>query len=249
MNFFFLFFLISANLKTQFSSRFKPNSSSHSRAASQLPQITGRFTVCPYSPDTELNTHIPFSKEGTYKECWLPRTAHVYIWNASWSFSGRSPGKLVGLITPLLGRASQGERKSRLRGEAFGTEAWLWCSHEEKGQRTTGLWRKPIFRMTTTLPFLENLVRNLSIGVADLTVPQIFSLLPKIVALPDRTLVDRHLGLGTIWEGWGWGCILREGPGQDMRQQKKAWEEDRRSSMLSHSWMRCQWILRGPFSS
>lgn len=52
--------------------------------------------------------------------------------------------------------------------------------------------------MTTTLPFLENLVRNLSIGVADLTVPQIFPLLPKIVALPDRTLVDRHLGLGTI---------------------------------------------------
>lgn len=52
--------------------------------------------------------------------------------------------------------------------------------------------------MTTTLPFLENLVRNLSIGVADLTVPQIFSLLPKIVALPDRNLVDRHLGLGTI---------------------------------------------------
>lgn len=41
MNFFF-FSLISAKLKTQFSSRFKPNSSSHSRATSQLPQITGR---------------------------------------------------------------------------------------------------------------------------------------------------------------------------------------------------------------
>lgn len=156
--FVFCFFLISAKLKTQVSSRFKPNSSSHSRAASQLPQITGRFTVCPYSPDTELYTHIPFSKKGTYNDCWLPRSAHVCIWNSSWSFSGRSPGKLVGLVTLLLERASQGERKSRLTTGAFGTEAWLsGCSHEEKGQRMTGLQRKPIFWMTIRLPFLENL--------------------------------------------------------------------------------------------
>lgn len=63
--------------------------------------------------------------------------------------------------------------------------------------------------------------RNISIGVAELTVPDPFSTtqLPKTVAFPDSNLVDCHVGLETTWEGWQGVASLERG--RDMRQQKE----------------------------
>lgn len=57
---------------------------------------------------------------------------------------GGRPGKLVartkvGGSSALLGRASHGECKSRLRIKAFAAEHDSGCRHEEKGQRVTRL--------------------------------------------------------------------------------------------------------------
>lgn len=123
MNFFF-FPLISAKLKTQFSSRFKANSSRRSRAASQLPQVTGRATVCSQSPDTELNTHTPFPKRELTRDagclgqptCTLGLELEVpgeEVWEA-WA-------------KKLLGRFLTGEPKSRLGMDAFGAEHDSLC--------------------------------------------------------------------------------------------------------------------------
>ena len=116
----FFFPLISAKLKTQFSSRFKANSSQRSRAASQLPQVTGRVTVCSEA-QTQNWTPTHHFQRGISQgmlAAWDSPRGHG---DSSWRFQGRRSGK--------LGPRSCWEDFSwgRLGMDAFGAEHDSLC--------------------------------------------------------------------------------------------------------------------------
>lgn len=157
------------------------------------------------------------------------------LWQGSWE------------LPTLLERASQGWVKITAQVSAL-CGIMTFSVQIVVKNKAEGFWRKPIFRMTTILPLLENLeVKEISLQqVTDSTISQTPSLLPKPVALRENRdgLPSGFRGnMRRLGDG---GASSGLGAGQGMRWQRTAWEWERRSSVPSYTCMRCQWIQRGP---
>lgn len=223
MNF---FSLISAKLKTQFCSRFKPNSSSRSRAASQLAQITGDYCLSIPTRHRTEHPHTSFQRGNLQWMLAAQCSPWVYL-GLKLEFSrGESLGSLwqgSWELPTLLERASQGWVKITAQVSALCGNMTFSVQIVVKN-KAEGFWRKPIFRMTTILPLLENLeVKEISLQqVTDSTISQTPSPLPKPVALRENQdgLPSGFRGNMRRLGGWrghpqGWGQAKEwDGKGQ-----------------------------------
>lgn len=99
------------------------------------------------------------------------------IWDSSRSFPGGKAWKLCGKneswdSSTHLGRASRGERKCRIRTEAFGAEHdSLGVGMKTKATQDGWTWKKAHLGDDYYCATFRKPGRNFSTGVADLTIP------------------------------------------------------------------------------